>query len=827
MKDGKKENFEQIELTFFLNGCIKNAKYMIDFTVDNTNYQTEEIKAKSDRCSIEFSTKIKIDYHFSRIQFFRADINRWKGKQSFLKLKQKDDLKLTLSSIVTSKNSTIKFKPNDKIPNCEEINIKAENPNYGENKKLNKFTFFDYLNAGISIESYIGIDFSNGENHGPDTESNQYLLTIAGFRETLFNFVRSFEVYGYGAKLKDKKDNSDFFNLSQNEDTLLTGYTNIEKAYLEILNKLEYCKSGVLSPLIYHIKDKIYKKYKPEIYSIIFLLMTNPIEKKDLEKCIDLFIENTYLPLSVVIIGIGDKDFTEIINMSKLKHESSKGVEKRRNNIYFISMKNYNFNIDMLKNRCLKEIPNQLVEYYNGNATTPDNIRENNTENLKHSYVIVENINSIVNDGDAPPSFLDVKKNSDLENNNSNNSNNKTNTNTFSDNYSIGYTNNTSTIKGDIAKNDFSNDIIQNDNNQNYINNDNNINININNENENMYQKPHFNEIKKSNYYINGTPGNEEVKKNIINPFHKKKEEDEKKFWETPSDNVINNKNKEIMENPFVKDKKNNNKNKNIIIDNNKNNVNDEDDKIPNETPSGSIAEQIPQKKIDNPYCKNKINNEEYKKNNYIDNGINDDDEDEKYRNETPSGSIAEQIPQKKINNPFCRNNNNNNNKNYINNNKINNDDEEEEDKKYRNETPGEEEIKDNNKKSNPYRSNPLKKQNNIAEKKEDDEKIFYNKTPNPEDKSNDSKKNYIDNPLKKNNNGQMNDNDKYINNSNQEQKNHNYQSNPFRKNVENSNLSGNKNNSKVSTDSVCFDNSSKNISMSNARHDIDYSMDN
>ena len=221
--------------------------------------------------------KIKIDYHFSRIQFFRADINRWKGKQSFLKLKQKDDLKLTLSSIVTSKNSTIKFKPNDKIPNCEEINIKAENPNYGENKKLNKFTFFDYLNAGISIESYIGIDFSNGENHGPDTESNQYLLTIAGFRETLFNFVRSFEVYGYGAKLKDKKDNSDFFNLSQNEDTLLTGYTNIEKAYLEILNKLEYCKSGVLSPLIYHIKDKIYKKYKPEIYIIIFLLMNNII----------------------------------------------------------------------------------------------------------------------------------------------------------------------------------------------------------------------------------------------------------------------------------------------------------------------------------------------------------------------------------------------------------------------------------------------------------------------------------------------------------------------------------------------------------------------
>ena len=410
-------NSEQIELTFSLNGCKKNAKYLIDFICGDTTFKTEEIKASSDNSSIEFSKKFLIDYHFSRIQFFRADINRWKGKQNFLKLKQKEDFKLTLSRIVNSKNSTLKFKPNDKIPNCEEINIKAENPNYQEKKKLNKFTFFDYINAGITLESYIGIDFSKGEGHQPDTESNQYLLTIAGLRETIYDFVRDFEVYGFGAKIKNKEQNSDFFYLSQNEDTLLKGYTNIEKAYLEILDKLDYCPSASLSHLLYHIKDKIYKKYTPDVYSIIFLLMTNPTEKEDFQKCMDLFIENTYLPLSVVIIGIGDKDFTEIKNMSKLKSESSKGVEKRRNNVYFLSRKNFNFNDDMLKNRCLKEIPQQLVEYYSINATTPDHIRENNTDKLKQSYTVVENINSIIDNGSAPPSFLDLKINSESENN--------------------------------------------------------------------------------------------------------------------------------------------------------------------------------------------------------------------------------------------------------------------------------------------------------------------------------------------------------------------------------------------------------------------------
>ena len=32
-------------------------------------------------------------------------------------------------------------------------------------------------------------------------ESNQYIQAIAGIREILFDFVRDFQVYGYGANL--------------------------------------------------------------------------------------------------------------------------------------------------------------------------------------------------------------------------------------------------------------------------------------------------------------------------------------------------------------------------------------------------------------------------------------------------------------------------------------------------------------------------------------------------------------------------------------------------------------------------------------------------
>ena len=37
-------------------------------------------------------------------------------------------------------------------------------------------------------------------------ESNQYMQAIAGIREILFDFVRDFQVYGYGANLNNPNE---------------------------------------------------------------------------------------------------------------------------------------------------------------------------------------------------------------------------------------------------------------------------------------------------------------------------------------------------------------------------------------------------------------------------------------------------------------------------------------------------------------------------------------------------------------------------------------------------------------------------------------------
>ena len=239
------QNFEQIQLSFSLNGCKKDSSYEIEFSLENSDkFKTELIKWKSDLGNIDFSKTFTCDYHFSKIQYFKVSVKRWKNRQHFVSFKVKDNAKLTLSTLVSSKNAKFQCEVNDKVQQSEIIIINVENPNYATNMINKKFTLFDFLKSGISFESYIGIDFTQGKDHIEDMGTNQYMQAVAGIREILFDFVRNFQVYGYGANLKNPNEysNTEFFNLALKEEGILTGYTNIEKVIKTFYIKLASVK---------------------------------------------------------------------------------------------------------------------------------------------------------------------------------------------------------------------------------------------------------------------------------------------------------------------------------------------------------------------------------------------------------------------------------------------------------------------------------------------------------------------------------------------------------------------------------------------------------
>lgn len=435
MDNANKENFDELILSFSLNNCKKDYSYKIEFSFpDDLNpFETELIKNNSENGNLIFSKTLLCPYYFYKVQDIKINVQKTKDRL-FIKNKIRDNY-LTLSLIISSKNASLKTPLKNDAENSEVIDVTAEI----RKANINNYTLFDYIVSGISFDSYIGIDFSDKELNNPDMENNQYIKSIKGFRETLFDFVRNFEVYGYGSKLKN--NNKPYFNLSLNDDPSLFGYNNIKNAYEKCLNQIEYNgnNDNILSPLLKFIQKRIYEKPDYTKYNIFFLLISNSPKNEDIQNCIDYFIDNSFLPLSVVIIGIGSKknEFTKIKNIFNDHIQSSKGIKKKREYVYFTTMEECNYDENILKNICLKEIPKQMVEFYKLAETTPKQIQKQNYENIKNSIKFLDLINILYqnkDDDSAPPILINLPKNNHISNNIPNNLNKNQNNNIFVNN---------------------------------------------------------------------------------------------------------------------------------------------------------------------------------------------------------------------------------------------------------------------------------------------------------------------------------------------------------------------------------------------------------
>ena len=702
---------EKIRLKFSLENCTENAMYLITFRLlDNDDseepFKTKEVTNKIKNGSIKFDKVLMCDYDFSQICPIKINLEKWYGTK-YENISIKEKFHLSLSTIVASKDSTFKTKVRDFKNDCETIIIEADNPNYSSmEKNLKYFNFFDYLKAGIQFNSYIIIDFSEGQEHISDLRNNQFIHVIEGFRETLCEYVKCFKVLGYGAKLKHNEKindniNQHFFNLGMEEKTENSRFTMIVKKYKECLEKIAFDKKGYLSPVFNEIKKDILLIYSPEIYNIVFILLHNKPSDDDIQKCIDLQIETAYLPVSYVIILIGNKTDEEIKKIkhifSNKKKYSSKSIERTRNNLSFFTMKKYNYNVEILKNNCLREIPEQIIDFYKKNITYPEDIKKKNLDKIRDSYRAFDPNSSIYEDVFSAPPIAEEPIN-----------NNK---------------------KDEIQ-------IKQNENNIIQINDKTKINKIVDN-NEKVYYN---------------TPGNEPIENNINikmkNPFRKKNEENIINIEKEKQNNIEMKKENSFNNKDYINETPDPDKEKEKEIELNKNIPNPfRKDNYVNERPNPDKEKEIEikeNKKIPNPFRKddyanevkinsnknnvNKINVEE----NYTNEGLeekekkyfniinnnysNEKDKDKKYINATPN---PEDEPKEKyIPNPFNQNN--------IIVDKKNNDE-----KKFFNVTPGQEnnDIKHDIYLSNPFKNNIEKKEIKIEENKKEKNEIKNDKT--------------------------------------------------------------------------------------------------
>ena len=274
-------------------------------------------------------------------------------------------------------------------------NIVLESPKYNYIGNINinynkkeRLTFIDYLAKGMQINLDIAIDYTYSNNdpenpvplHNSDPRyPNDYEKAIesCGSIVAFYDYDKLFPVYGFGGipRFPNRSNNSvsHCFNINFKNDPNIEGINNIILAYRESLSKVELASPTFFSYVI----DKVIKEVKydmqhnrQENHYYILLILTDGCVN-DMEQTRNKIVEASYLPMSIIIVGIGKADFTlmDMLDGDAEPVVNSNGQPWKRDIVQFVEFSKFkehdkvNYGTDLTE-EVLKEIPKQVEEYY-------------------------------------------------------------------------------------------------------------------------------------------------------------------------------------------------------------------------------------------------------------------------------------------------------------------------------------------------------------------------------------------------------------------------------------------------------------------------------
>ena len=128
-----------------------------------------------------------------------------------------------------------------------------------------------------------------------------------------------YPVYGFGANIIGEQGVSHCFplTLDPNDNADINGLNNVLIAYRNVLPKLNFSGPTYFEPLLTQIFTTVASMDNKQMnYNIVLLLTDGMIN--DMQKTVDLIVGANDLPISLIIVGVGNADFSKI--MRRFRH---------------------------------------------------------------------------------------------------------------------------------------------------------------------------------------------------------------------------------------------------------------------------------------------------------------------------------------------------------------------------------------------------------------------------------------------------------------------------------------------------------------------------
>ena len=239
-------------------------------------------------------------------------------------------------------------------------------------------TFLDYLQAGLQVNFTVAIDFtgSNGNPsksdslhyRDPNGQPNQYVTAIRAVGDIVqdYDSDKMFPSLGFGARIPPSLQVShEFFLTLDPNQPFCAGIEGVIAAYYNSLNTVQLYGPTNFSPVINHVAGFASAHQNDATNYFVLLILTDGIIT-DFNETKEALINASSLPMSVIIVGVGDEDFSamDILDGDK-KGLSHKGRKAERDIVQFVELSKFlsptgGWSKEALARAVLAEVPGQV-----------------------------------------------------------------------------------------------------------------------------------------------------------------------------------------------------------------------------------------------------------------------------------------------------------------------------------------------------------------------------------------------------------------------------------------------------------------------------------
>eukprot|EP00357_Protocruzia_adherens_P033388 CAMPEP_0115040088 /NCGR_PEP_ID=MMETSP0216-20121206/44573_1 /TAXON_ID=223996 /ORGANISM="Protocruzia adherens, Strain Boccale" /LENGTH=337 /DNA_ID=CAMNT_0002421167 /DNA_START=935 /DNA_END=1949 /DNA_ORIENTATION=+ len=257
-------------------------------------------------------------------------------------------------------------------------------------------TFMDYLFNDFQLTLSCGVDFTISNSiapHGHHSQSNGYRRCLMAVSEvvTWYNSEQMADLYGFSGCVDGKR--SHCFGLGGGGDGRVRGVEGVLEAYDKAVNSVDLSAPTIYGEVLRRaiwecrvmngigsraaglgedgdldvLGEVEWKKFMVKV-----LLVDGTMS--DLVETCDAIVEASFLPMSIVIVGIDiPKDEEREIQalMEPLTH-SRKEISLNRPTVQYISYEECEGRMDKLREKIFQFVPQQMTTYYRKARILPE-----------------------------------------------------------------------------------------------------------------------------------------------------------------------------------------------------------------------------------------------------------------------------------------------------------------------------------------------------------------------------------------------------------------------------------------------------------------------